>query len=357
MPNQDQNLIINESIKVLELAPKVFHKIRRLDGISNEIIKKSLDPNANRKAAFKAGEGQGKSGSFFFFSNDKKFIIKTMDDSEYSTFKRLFLEYENLVKNPNDSLLARIYGIYTVKKERITPIRFLLMGSTISLTEGGKNLLYQFDLKGSLINRYVKTKGTHDPGKVLKDINLLELKSKKLLKFREEDVKEIMRMIKRDSNILRNHSIMDYSLLLAIEKNPYRKEHMGTNRIISMEKELDERAIREESKEFMTSNQAQITSIEGRDPSDESPSNDDDSYKLELPWDQIKSSRHMYISKDLAYIYHISIIDYLQDYNFDKKLENLLKKVWRGPKAEISAVSPWRYGRRFKEFMEGEVII
>jgi hypothetical protein len=65
----------------------------------------------------------------------------------------------------------------------------------------------------------------------------------------------------------------------------------------------------------------------------------------------------MYISSDLAYIYHISIIDYLQDYNFDKKMENFLKRVWRGPKAEISAVNPRRYGRRFKEFMEGEVII
>jgi hypothetical protein len=189
----------------------------------------------NRKAAFKAGEGQGKSGSFFFFSNDKKFIIKTMDDSEYKTFKRLFIEYANLIKNPSESLLARIYGIYTVKKERITPIHCILMGSTISLTEGGKNLIYQFDLKGSLINRYVKMKGTHDPRIVLKDINLLELKSKNLLKFRQKDSEKIIKMVTRDSNILRNHSIMDYSLLLAIEKNPYRKEHIATTGDIKMQ--------------------------------------------------------------------------------------------------------------------------
>ena len=38
----------------------------------------SFTPAFNNKAVFKAGESQGKSGSFFFFSHDRKFIIKTM---------------------------------------------------------------------------------------------------------------------------------------------------------------------------------------------------------------------------------------------------------------------------------------
>ena len=37
---------------------------------------------------FKAGEGAGASGSFFFFSQDNKFLIKTMNKSE----KMLILE-------------------------------------------------------------------------------------------------------------------------------------------------------------------------------------------------------------------------------------------------------------------------
>jgi hypothetical protein len=35
---------------------------------------------------FKAGEGAGRSGSFFFFSHDKKFIIKTMTNQELVLF-------------------------------------------------------------------------------------------------------------------------------------------------------------------------------------------------------------------------------------------------------------------------------
>jgi hypothetical protein len=34
---------------------------------------------------FKAGEGAGASGSFFFFSYDSKFLIKTMTNAEKDT--------------------------------------------------------------------------------------------------------------------------------------------------------------------------------------------------------------------------------------------------------------------------------
>ena len=38
-----------------------------------------------------------------------------------------------------------------------------------------------------------------------------------------------------------------------------------------------------------------------------------------------EGSRHKFLSSCGRYIYHIGIIDYLQDFNVDKKLENLLK--------------------------------
>jgi hypothetical protein len=61
--------------------------------------------------ARKAGESTGKSGSFFFFSKDKKFIIKTMFQEELDIF---MFELENYFKHfeKGDSLLARIYGVF-----------------------------------------------------------------------------------------------------------------------------------------------------------------------------------------------------------------------------------------------------
>jgi hypothetical protein len=41
---------------------------------------------ANLANARAAGEGAGKSGSFFFFSHDRKFIVKTMFESELDAF-------------------------------------------------------------------------------------------------------------------------------------------------------------------------------------------------------------------------------------------------------------------------------
>lgn len=53
-----------------------------MDNISNQDMCKSFKPKYNREAVFKAGEGTGKSGSFFFFSSDNKFIIKTLKPEE-----------------------------------------------------------------------------------------------------------------------------------------------------------------------------------------------------------------------------------------------------------------------------------
>jgi len=83
---------------------------------------------------FKAGLGAGASGSFFFFSYDKRFIIKTMSDTELKLFKgRLGTNYfRYLEKNPK-SLLARIYGIYTVNIENFEPVNLILMDHSLKI--------------------------------------------------------------------------------------------------------------------------------------------------------------------------------------------------------------------------------
>jgi len=42
---------------------------------------------------FKAGEGAGRSGSFFFFSHDNKFIIKTMTEGELDLYLEKLPEF------------------------------------------------------------------------------------------------------------------------------------------------------------------------------------------------------------------------------------------------------------------------
>lgn len=101
-----------------------------MDNVTDSQIQNSLNTELNRTQVFKAKESAGKSGSFFFFSYDKKFLIKTMNDKELAVFLDAIPTYLfHLKKNPS-SLIARIYGIFTVRMENIVPVHLLLMANS-----------------------------------------------------------------------------------------------------------------------------------------------------------------------------------------------------------------------------------
>jgi len=116
------------------------------------MIRSSLDPGENLDNARKAGESTGKSGSFFFFSKDRRFIIKTMFEAELDVFLYTLGDYFRHLEQ-GDSLLARIYGVFQIRMKGIIPINFILMANTIK-AKIPKHLKC-FDLKGSMINRKV----------------------------------------------------------------------------------------------------------------------------------------------------------------------------------------------------------
>jgi len=76
----------------------------------------------------------------------------------------------HFTKNPN-SLLARIYGIFTVKMEGVVPVHILLMSNAAQV---GKKVEKVFDLKGSEVNREVKESEMSSTS-TLKDLNLIKL--------------------------------------------------------------------------------------------------------------------------------------------------------------------------------------
>mmetsp|Transcript_64256 Transcript_64256/g.88880 ORF Transcript_64256/g.88880 Transcript_64256/m.88880 type:complete len:95 (+) Transcript_64256:48-332(+) len=77
---------------------------------------------------------------------------------------------------------------------------------------------------------------------------------------------------------------------------------------------------------------------------------------LEIKFEDRKN-RHRFLSIDCKHIYHLGIIDYLQDFNVEKKFEYHAKTLINKKDAEISAVPPERYAKRFLSFMKDQVII
>ena len=77
-------LKIDGDLVVEVLEEKKFKRIMDMDGITYEDLCASLDVKKNQAKVFKAGEGAGASGSFFFFSVDNKYIIKTLQKEDLS---------------------------------------------------------------------------------------------------------------------------------------------------------------------------------------------------------------------------------------------------------------------------------
>jgi 1-phosphatidylinositol-4-phosphate 5-kinase len=128
----------------------------KLDNITPEDMMKSLSLEDNRNMVFKAGEGAGMSGSFFFFSNDNKFLIKTLQGGEKDRMLKMIDDYvEHIKKTKNKSLIARIYGIYTISTNYFDPVDIVVMQNTSNL-KSKKSPKMTFDIKGSTINRKVR---------------------------------------------------------------------------------------------------------------------------------------------------------------------------------------------------------
>ena len=102
----------NLNIEITEYAPKVFKKLRNLDGINELDIFNSL--NLHYKA--KISESQGYSQAIFISTADKKYILKTLKEKEFEViFSKFLIFFANYLECNPDSLLCRIYGIYRVK--------------------------------------------------------------------------------------------------------------------------------------------------------------------------------------------------------------------------------------------------
>jgi len=154
----------------------------------------------------------GKSGSFFYFSRDYRFIIKTIRHSEHKFLLSILRRYLDFVKDNPHTLLSRFYGLHRVKLPRGRKIHFVIMNN---LFPPHKDIHETFDLKGSTVGReYPETKVAENPGAVLKDLNWI--KWGKRLELGPEKRALLSEQLRRDADFLKSVYVMDYSLLVGI---------------------------------------------------------------------------------------------------------------------------------------------
>ena len=93
----------------------------------------------------------GKSGSFFYYTADSKYMLKTIHHTEFLRLKHILkLYYEHILKNPQ-TLITRFFGLHKIKykddsSNSFQRVYFIIMANVFN-TKRVINVRY--DLKGS----------------------------------------------------------------------------------------------------------------------------------------------------------------------------------------------------------------
>ena len=155
--------------------------------------------------------GSGKSDSFFFNTANNQFIIKTLKEDECKLLVRkgiLEKYYQHIKRNPR-SLLARFYGIYSVKIKFMKPISVVIMDNLMG--QHIEDVISIYDLKGSTHKR--RTVNIKNSRTVKKDLNFL-LEPQYYMQVNEKQKRDLLQRIAKDKDFLKSCNLMDYSLLM-----------------------------------------------------------------------------------------------------------------------------------------------
>jgi len=233
--NDRENTTKFKNCKFIDYAPQVFYNIRRIFHVKNKDYTRALGPQQLLAAyrgnftGFTELASTGKSGSFFYYSYDSKFILKTVSEDEFHFLRQILPDYYEHIKNHPNTLMTRFYGchkiiFYRSGIGRSKEFRFVIMNNVFST---GHKIHVRYDLKGSSVGRQVFTKlgeimyfytifKKSDPTISRKELDLLAEQRKFILE--KEQKKLLMETIKHDCNFFEKQSVNDYSLLIGVHK-------------------------------------------------------------------------------------------------------------------------------------------
>lgn len=349
--------------KFKDYAPWVFRRLRALFRLDPADYLMSL----TGKYILSELGSPGKSGSFFYFSRDYKYIIKTIHHSEHKFLRKILKDYYTHVQQNPNTLLSQFYGLHRVKMPYGKKIHFVVMNN---LFPPHRDIHTTFDLKGSTVGRdYKEDDLEQNPRATLKDLNWL--RRKRHLELGIQKKRLFLEQLRADVLLLKRLQIMDYSLLVGIHDVSRGNDENLRDKTLqvfnpSREKSTDEdppMGLQRTPSKLETARKArelrqmirQERPIPMGQAIDKMPDvlgvghsrpgfvfNQDDggfqaTHENNDPADEI---------------YYLGVIDCLTHYGIIKKIEHF----WKGlssDRTQISALPPDQYGDRFYNFVEG----
>lgn len=98
---------------------------------------------------------QGKSGSFFYYTADGKYMLKTIKYRQYKFLRTILEDYYYYLKKNPDSMITKFYGLHKLiekneKGEEICRSYFVIMANVFNTKQ---RIVERYDVKGSWIGR------------------------------------------------------------------------------------------------------------------------------------------------------------------------------------------------------------
>ncbi|KRX06193.1 hypothetical protein PPERSA_06075 [Pseudocohnilembus persalinus] len=243
----------------------------------------------------------GHSGSQFFYFQGQKIIIKTIQKQHFQAFnkklQKYYFEYFQDPQNIESGLLNKIYGLFQFKHQK-KEYFLMLIENIFQYLQKDDKILRIYDLKGSTVGRkQEKFQEMLEIQKKTEQIDKKQVVKGKDVDFRlnpednifqemnQQQQQQLIEILKKETKILNNCNLMDYSIMLTIGIS-------GENKIQNCKDNIQ----REENQETNTN----------------------------LNFQNLNFKR-VQLNKNPEYFYSLVLIDYLQEFGGSKKMEYAFK--------------------------------
>ncbi|KAF2641225.1 SAICAR synthase-like protein [Massarina eburnea CBS 473.64] len=344
--------------KFKDYAPWVFRHLRTNFGLDPADYLVSL----TSKYILSELGSPGKSGSFFYFSRDYKYIIKTIHHAEHKFLRKILKDYYNHVKDNPNTLLSQFYGLHRVKIPYGRKIHFVVMNN---LFPPHRDIHRTFDLKGSTIGRdFAEAELEANPRATLKDLNWL--RRDQHLEFGPTKKQVFAEQMQKDVKLLQRLHIMDYSMLIGIHDLEKGNEENLRDKTLQVFQPGGEQG-EEPQPAMLTRTPSKLESARKAKELRQIIKNQKpvpmDQMALKMPDELHDGKKNNYFYTDDGgfratheddnpgeEVYYLGIIDCLTHYSLIKRIEHFIKGL-ANDEPQISAIPPERYGDRFIRFI------
>jgi hypothetical protein len=356
------------------LLPTEFGAIQRAYGESSRSLIKSICYSGNMRG----GPSKGKSGSYFYLTEDKRFVLKSVSRSEWNFLKDGFLKsYRLYVQQNSDTLLPRLFLCF--KYSTLTSsTRFIVMNNVFDTNLKVHEI---FDIKGSKKGREVSKKELESKGVdnvIWKDLDFERKRYK--LHVPQTFLYLLTIQIQSDLDFLKRNKVIDYSLLLGIHNYleipefavqsgasgikaslEFRKQTQvltgyWEDRLYSHRDPAGSRTIAStiDGEDFRESVEVHAKIRERKSTPRTTPSAHsipNSNFEIDETKSPFQIENGGVFARDLEgnplpFHYFFGIIDILQPYNLRKALETQVRSIANDVR-DISAVDPELYSARF----------